>query len=322
MGEEILTLKTTGGRLWNAVREPITSAIAQLAGGPHDIRLGGGTTLAGRWEHRDSYDIDLTVSTRVNLRDLAHPDSGFADAMRRLGGDPSYHNRQWKIGFESGEVDLAEIDPVPPGGERRTNVNGEPAIVLTNAQILEGKLQRAERSPVRDVFDFIKARDLDPQALAIAVNSQTRQEVEVISINLELANATLGGKAKEQLRGVPDRFAENHDTLGTRAAEAIRGAVYRHVAVSAEDGHGLVHTRTNSGATHRIEIPGDRIDEAFTASGLTQYFRLNAWGGEQIRQAIHHACSTGSGTQTIWETGMRPPRGPTPRTEPHGTPNR
>lgn len=42
MGDELLTLATTGGRLRRAVRQPIAAFLAELDGGPHDCRLGGG----------------------------------------------------------------------------------------------------------------------------------------------------------------------------------------------------------------------------------------------------------------------------------------
>ena len=33
----------------------IAEALANLHGGPYRFRLGGGTTLAARWKHRDSF---------------------------------------------------------------------------------------------------------------------------------------------------------------------------------------------------------------------------------------------------------------------------
>ena len=310
--DEELTLNTTGGRLWELVNAPIAESLAQLDGGPYEFRLGGGTTLAARWQHRDSFDIDLTVSTRANLRDLRDPDNPFQGTMRALGGNPEYLTRQWKVGFAAGEVDLIELDPTPTGGERPALVNGTPAVVLTNVQILQGKLERAEKNPVRDVFDFIKAAELDPQALAAAVNCRTRYDIEVIAITWERTNPTLERDAAEQLRGVPDPMAEDLGTLGTEAAKAIRGAVYRHVSVRTNGNQGVVETRTNSGATHRIEMAADQIDDMFTQSGLGLYLRGNTFHGDRIRNAMHDACSRGGGPQLVWETGMRPP-GPAQR---------
>ena len=117
MGAEILTVTTSARRLWELVHRPIGHALAELDGGPHEFRLGGGTVLAARWHHRDSFDIDLVVERSVPLSELAV-------------------------------------------------VDGTPTLVLDTAQILHGKLERADKVVVRDAFDLIVAAELDPHALA------------------------------------------------------------------------------------------------------------------------------------------------------------
>ncbi len=86
MGRETLTLSTTGGHLWDRVHKSIAAALASLHGGPYRFQLGGGTTLAARWKHRDSFDLDLAVGRDVPLRDLAEPGNPFRKAMGDLGG--------------------------------------------------------------------------------------------------------------------------------------------------------------------------------------------------------------------------------------------
>ena len=72
------------GRLWRAVRQPITACLAELHGGPHECRLGDGTTLAARWRHRDSFDIDLTVLREESLSSLGQTSSGrWSDCAER-----------------------------------------------------------------------------------------------------------------------------------------------------------------------------------------------------------------------------------------------
>ena len=202
MGDEVLTLATTGGRLWRAVRQPITAFLAELDGGPHECRLGGGTTLAARWRHRDSVDIDLTVSRGASLLSLG---TDFERAMERLGGKVEFSVGRRKIDFGIGQVDLAQLDPCPARGQRTAVVDGEPFTVLSTAQILHGKLERATRSPVRDVFDIVKASRLDAQALAIALNCKSRLEAEMICLAWEKSSTAFEQVADEQLAGVPDR---------------------------------------------------------------------------------------------------------------------
>ena len=209
MGDEVLTLKTSGGRLWEIVHEPIAHAVAQLDGGPYELRLGGGTTLAARWEHRDSYDIDLTVEDGAGLRDLGDPENPFRRKMRAAGGRPEYLSRQWKITFPTGEVDLTEMNHVPPGRNTGGSSVESRSPLLSNAQILHGKLERADASPVRDVFDFIKARDLDPQALSAAVNCGYRK-----SRSPEPRGTRAGtdsGPPRRPLRRVSEASLRDHD---------------------------------------------------------------------------------------------------------------
>ena len=188
MGTEVLTVSTSARRLWELVHRPIAHALAELDGGPHEFRLGGGTALAARWRHRDSFDIDLVVDRNAQLSELANPANPFDHTMRALGGTPEYSHRQCTVTFPSGQVDLLQVDPVPPGAEHIAVVNGTPALVLDTAQILHGKLERADKIAVRDVFDFIKAADLDPDALAAAVNCRSRRNTEIIAVTFEEAD--------------------------------------------------------------------------------------------------------------------------------------
>ena len=94
MVAEVLTVTTSARGLWELVHHPIAHALAELDGGPHEFRLGGGTALAARWRHRDSFDIDLVVDRTVPLSELANPSNPFDFTMRALGGTPEYFRRQ------------------------------------------------------------------------------------------------------------------------------------------------------------------------------------------------------------------------------------
>ena len=140
MGTEVLTVSTSARRLWELVHRPIAHALAELDGGPHEFRLGGGTTLAARWQHRESFDLDLFVDRNAQLGELANPSNPFDLTMRALGGTPEYSRRQCTVTFPSGQVDLLQVDPVPPGAEHIAVVNGTPSLVLDTAQILHNAL--------------------------------------------------------------------------------------------------------------------------------------------------------------------------------------
>ncbi len=206
--------------------------------------------------------------------------------------------------FPSGQVDLLKVDPVPPGAEHLAVVDGTPTLVLDTAQILHGKLERADKIAVRDVFDFIRAAEFDPHALAAAVNCRSRRETEVIAIGFEEANAALGRDARHQLVGAGE--INDPETLGTQAAAAIRGAVYRHVTVRTEGSLEIIETATNSGAVRRIEMMQPDADRKLAESGLTEHLNASAFGARRIRRALEEACNRGEGDQVVWETGSRP----------------
>ena len=300
MGTEVLTVSTSARRLWELVHRPIAHALAQLDGGPREFRLGGGTALAARWRHRDSFDVDLVVDRNAELSELANPSNPFDHTMRALGGTPEYWHRQCTVTFPSGQVDLLQVDPVPPGAEHIAVVNGTPRLVLDTAQILHGKLERADRIAVRDVFDLIKAADLDPDALATAVNCRSPRNTEIIAAAFEEADAALERDARERLVGAGE--IDEPETLGTRAAAVIRGAVYRHVTVRTEGPLGVVETRTNGGRARRIEMTHAEIERTMAETGLTRYLGANAFGAHRIRGALQRACARGEGDQVVWET--------------------
>ena len=304
MGAEVLTVTTSARRLWDLVHHPIGQALAEIDGGPHEFRLGGGTVLAARWRHRDSFDIDLVVERTVPLRELANPSNSFDLTMRALGGTPEYFRRQCTVTFPSGQVDLLQVDPVPPGAEHLAVVDGTPALVLDTAQILHGKLERADKIVVRDVFDLIKAAELDPHALAAAVNCRNRRETEVVATGFEEANAALGRDAHHQLVGAGE--INDPETLGTQAAAAIRGAVYRHVTVRTEGPLGIVETTTNGGTARRIKMMQAEVERKLAESGLMEHLIAGAFGAHRIRRALEDACARGKGDQVVWETGSRP----------------
>ena len=305
MGREELTLSTTGGHLWDRVHKAIADALANLHGGPYRFQLGGGTTLAARWKHRDSFDLDLAVGRDVPLRDLAEPGSQFRQTMGDLGGTATYHERQWVIKFDAGEVDIVQLRPIPSGAEREALVNGHPAMVLDSAQILHGKLERADAALVRDAFDLIKAAEHDPRALAAAVNCHSQYDTEVTALTLENADATLERDARTQLVGAGE--IDDPATLGTQAGAALRGAVYRDVAIWTEGEQAIVESRTYSGGIHRTAIAPGEIDRRLDESGIGHYLRASAFGARRIREALHDACRTGVGRQKVWETGMARP---------------
>ena len=87
-----LQLPAAAAELWAMVRDVVDDAMTSLGDPPY--RIGGGTILAARWEHRESFDVDLTLSADTALGSLRaeHGDpSGFEARLKALGGAPTYY---------------------------------------------------------------------------------------------------------------------------------------------------------------------------------------------------------------------------------------
>ena len=165
--EDDLQLPGDARRLWLATRHIVKEALAGLEQGAAEYRIGGGTILAARWGHRESCDIDITVDEKTPLREL-QKDSGhrFEPAMEALGGRPEFNAELnlLTVVFARSRIDLWARNPMPAAGHETIRVEGEPEVVLSTAQILRGKLERADLNVVRDVYDVIKAAEQEPES--------------------------------------------------------------------------------------------------------------------------------------------------------------
>ena len=168
-----LRLPDPAGRLWTYMRDELRREIARRIPDFGGWTLTGGTILAAQWRHRRSTDIDLKVPPRTGLR-LLDPryDPTFDEAMKRLGtGAPIHTDRQIVIPVFDGKIDILEGPSTPETGHEPVEIDNGTETVLSNAQILTGKLAgRGLESPTRDLFDVAVAADLDREALEVAVN--------------------------------------------------------------------------------------------------------------------------------------------------------
>ena len=125
-----LQLPAAAAELWAMVRDVVDDAMTSLGDAPY--RIGGGTILAARWEHRESFDVDLTLSADTALGSLRaeHGDpSGFEARLKALGGAPTYYPdlKLWRVAFDDGErgLDVWAHEPeIGSGEEQRTSTGG------------------------------------------------------------------------------------------------------------------------------------------------------------------------------------------------------
>ena len=142
------------------------------------LHLGGGSVLAAAWDHRKSTDIDLWIAPEraSELTSLA-PD---AAAWRTLFHPPGHQVTVQDATRENTSVTF-ELDGVPVSvftshyashrNSRHQMMRGTIFAAANTSEILSGKLlgrwaeQARDKIPIRDLYDLVVARTVEPQAV-------------------------------------------------------------------------------------------------------------------------------------------------------------
>lgn len=174
---ERLTLPLPARGIWLRVRRLLEAALERLGpeAGPWKIGGGTGSRPAGTTARAPISTAGAAISVLSAGSDFE------AEIGKRGGYAVTFDRDRCTVRFSTGKLDLCALDPAPGAGHAAALVDGEPAVVLSNAQILCGKLRRATRSPVRDVFDVLVTGRLDPHGLAVAANTRTACDLEAIA---------------------------------------------------------------------------------------------------------------------------------------------
>ena len=222
---ETLTLPPGAGALWENIRD---AAAAQL-NAPADrgarrrsYEIGGGSILAARWQHRDSYDIDLTTTDPNGaIAETIATNGGLATAIHGVLNPQSSMHRA-VISTHEGTLDVTKMRPKRDGEQRTAIVNGRPETVLSTAQIIEGKLARAREVIARDVYDVVTARELDPDGLEQACGNLAAREAEAIATLWNTQSKRLEAEGQEKIRTLDGKMPGNLKDLGLHGAQAIQ----------------------------------------------------------------------------------------------------
>ena len=143
----------------------------------NEVRMGGGTTLAMRWRHRRSTDVDLAMDNAEfkRMRERHGADmSATLKALKDQGRIKKYNHSRHLIDawFPTGPVSLVGSilqgqDIVSNESEAETGVR----LVRTEEILfskLNGRVVGRGRLMVRDGYDLASAIEFDPEALAKA----------------------------------------------------------------------------------------------------------------------------------------------------------
>lgn len=237
---ERLRLPGKPGRIWDKVRDPIRAALSDEEGNPA-YSIGGGTTLAARWDHRESTDMDLLTTDPKGI--VPRTARSGKDLAERLNGELGLKSSAThiRIKTEDGPIDITVDEPAPRGQERLAMVNGREETVLSNCQILKGKMNRTDNSPARDVYDVITAAERDPVSLKEAIGRIPPGLIEGAGRQWRESNERLTLEAREKIKV---RNGPSVDDIGVRG-EAILSRIAREIRRDLERGPSPVPDRSD-----------------------------------------------------------------------------
>ncbi len=321
-----LELPEPARELWLRTRTIINEELGRIQGGDAGYAIGGGTILAARWRHRESFDVDIIVDPETPLHRANDPrQSDFNRRMREIGGNVAYSPEldKYKIAFDGGrDVDLWARSPIFGSTDRRERVEGREESVFSTAQILRGKLERAEMNVVRDVYDVVEAAKREPESLEDAVNAIPRAAAERIAWCWYHASPMLCEDARTRLRGTGNP-ADDYRSLGGAAAGAVHGALYDALEIRAGGGRITVTMQTAAGARRSRRVTPEEADEHFEERGLNAHLSNKGPGAGDLREYAKAQARRREGDRLIYRETKDTPthwRGAAGADEPHDRP--
>ena len=233
-------------------------------------RLGGGSILNARWEHRLSRDLDiyLRLNTAEDARRLLDR------AASACGGYRIEHPQFRRIEFtrnQDNHVDISFNTPKPEIGEHEAVVDNERAWVLSTPQIMSGKLQgRGLTSPARDLFDIAVCDKADPEALEIAVNALTEQYLNAI-LNIYKDTKEQYADEMTELEGIPKALEPIRNNPTEYASNAILNRKYERVIVRTNNGVAEIETRTLESSRTRMYEDATALQTGMERDGINLF---------------------------------------------------
>ena len=177
-----------------------------------DLLLGGGTALAARWQHRDSFDIDLFTSLTTFTQTIYRQRARFEARLDELGS-----GRIAMLGpngctfyLHNAKVEVVGLAPLTHPS-RSPDCTASPSIALeTNLEILAKKLHRRMivhgRIIPRDLYDLAYARRFEPTLLDAVWSSEVVRDPEVLAA--ALSSFSLGWMDRHEEPVVNPRYPD------------------------------------------------------------------------------------------------------------------
>lgn len=265
-------------------------------------KLAGGTVLAARWHHRDSFDLDIQIhpeTERAHLEKRANP-----ELWRKMYAAGATHidmEATPTIVFgTSGRIEFVEARPIPRRGHRLEQLPSGSAVVLASSQILAGKLlHRGADAPVRDLYDLAVAHTADPEATAIAVNALTDYETRTAAASWSRGDAVYRREARQELAGVPAKYARIAENPALCAQETLKAARYTAISVEVGASGIVVCVRSRKLERQLVYKTQDDARQGFEETGINAAIRARGLNPARIRNEANNALDTGRETTIV-----------------------
>ncbi|MYH28867.1 MAG: nucleotidyl transferase AbiEii/AbiGii toxin family protein [Acidobacteria bacterium] len=288
---ELLQLPEPARSVFRKIQKALDTHISAHTPNQEGYQLGGGTVLAARWGHRNSEDIDLTCHPDT---ETAHFPTRLEMALKEAGGKAEYWGEWSRVDFTHSHLDVVKKELNPRAGHHTAIIDGQPVTVLSNVQILTGKLQnRALDPPVRDVYDIAVCGIEDPQSLEGAINGIYAATLDSTILGWNMNRNSHAESTGELINDVPARLQPVKERPAEYAIQAAENALYQLVTISAE--RGVIHVRTKTATAERTRPyeTAAELERGFEATGMNNFLRANGRNSREIRESAHRAVRQG-----------------------------
>ena len=223
---ETLGLPEPARTLFRKTRPALETHVSAYAADGEGFKLGGGTFLAARWKHRRSNDIDVLFHPDTKT---SHFEVELGKALEEAGGVPLGWGEWSRIEFGENHLDLLKGEPTPAIGHKPAMIDRSPVTVLTNVQIMNGKLgYRALDPPTRDVYDVAVCGIEDPESLEIVLNGVYQAKLDATILGWKMSeekhaeNAARGRTPASETSSAGSRSRESTISCGRTARTPSR----------------------------------------------------------------------------------------------------
>ena len=150
------------------------------------VLLGGGTALAARWQHRESFDIDLFMPHATFAETIFRESARFEDRLKelRLGRVATFGTDGCTLYSQDGKVDIVASFPLTANNRSKDCAADGSVVLETNLEILAKKLHHRMiahgRIVPRDLYDMAFARRFEPEIMEAAWSARPVRDPQVL----------------------------------------------------------------------------------------------------------------------------------------------